>query len=137
VTGPAPSARGVPSHSWRPTWRCLGSCGVDDCVGGVHGRALTQDCYCAWWLSEGDKKRASLFRTTHSFPLHHRQTAEQTTLHTCQTETACSHIHVITGIHPYFCDKDETSQHLVIECPIAKNIWCIVHMAFGIYIITK
>jgi hypothetical protein len=31
-----------------------------------------------------------------------------------------------------FCDHDETIQHLFFECPFAKIIWRIVHMAFGI-----
>ena len=32
-----------------------------------------------------------------------------------------------------FCDQDETIQHLFIECPLAKMVWRIVHMAFNIY----
>jgi hypothetical protein len=31
-----------------------------------------------------------------------------------------------------FCDKEETIQHLFFECPLAKVIWRIVHMSFGI-----
>ena len=31
-----------------------------------------------------------------------------------------------------FCDKDETIQHLFFECPLAKIIWRIVHIDFGI-----
>jgi hypothetical protein len=32
----------------------------------------------------------------------------------------------------YFCDQDETIQHLLIKCPLAKIVWCIAHMAFSI-----
>jgi hypothetical protein len=32
----------------------------------------------------------------------------------------------------YFCDHKETVQHLFIECPLAKMVWCVVHMAFAI-----
>ena len=31
-----------------------------------------------------------------------------------------------------FCDKEETIHHLFFECPFAKVIWRIVHMAFNI-----
>jgi hypothetical protein len=31
-----------------------------------------------------------------------------------------------------FCDIDETIQHLFIEFPLAKTIWRIVHIFFGI-----
>jgi mannosylglycoprotein endo-beta-mannosidase len=31
-----------------------------------------------------------------------------------------------------FCDQDETIQHLFFQCPFAKVIWRIVHMAFGV-----
>jgi hypothetical protein len=31
-----------------------------------------------------------------------------------------------------FCDKDESIKHLFFECPLAKIIWRVVHMAFGI-----
>ena len=31
-----------------------------------------------------------------------------------------------------FCDHEETIQHLFFECPLAKVVWCIVHMTFGI-----
>jgi hypothetical protein len=31
-----------------------------------------------------------------------------------------------------FCDKDESINHLFFECPLAKIIWRIVHMTFGI-----
>jgi hypothetical protein len=30
------------------------------------------------------------------------------------------------------CDQDETIQHLFIECPLAKVVWRIVHMAFSL-----
>jgi hypothetical protein len=31
-----------------------------------------------------------------------------------------------------FCDQEENVQQLFIECPFAKIIWTIVHMAFNI-----
>jgi hypothetical protein len=31
-----------------------------------------------------------------------------------------------------FCDQKETVQHLSIQCPIAKIVWRLVHMAFSI-----
>jgi hypothetical protein len=31
-----------------------------------------------------------------------------------------------------FCDNKESIQHLFFECPLAKIIWCIVHMTFGL-----
>jgi hypothetical protein len=31
-----------------------------------------------------------------------------------------------------FCDHNESVQHLFIECPLAKIIWRIVHMSFGL-----
>jgi hypothetical protein len=31
-----------------------------------------------------------------------------------------------------FCDKDESIKHLFFECPLAKIIWRVVHMTFGI-----
>ena len=31
-----------------------------------------------------------------------------------------------------FCDQDETIQHLLFSCPLAKMIWRIVYMAFSI-----
>jgi hypothetical protein len=31
-----------------------------------------------------------------------------------------------------FCDKKETKQHLFLQCPLAKIVWRIVHMAFSI-----
>jgi hypothetical protein len=31
-----------------------------------------------------------------------------------------------------FCNQDETIQHLFIDCPLAKVVWRIVHMAFNI-----
>jgi hypothetical protein len=31
-----------------------------------------------------------------------------------------------------FCDQDETIQHLFFECPLAKIIWRIVHITFGL-----
>ena len=31
-----------------------------------------------------------------------------------------------------FCDHDEIIQHLFFECQLAKNIWRIVHMFFGL-----
>ena len=34
-----------------------------------------------------------------------------------------------------FCDQDETIQHLFIDCPLAKMVWRIVHMAFNIYML--
>jgi hypothetical protein len=31
-----------------------------------------------------------------------------------------------------FCDKEEIIQHLFIDYPLAKIIWLIIHMSFGI-----
>ena len=31
-----------------------------------------------------------------------------------------------------FCDHDETIQHLFIECPLAKLLWRMIHIAFNI-----
>jgi hypothetical protein len=31
-----------------------------------------------------------------------------------------------------FCDQKETIQHLFIQCPLAKMVWRIIHMTFGI-----
>jgi hypothetical protein len=31
-----------------------------------------------------------------------------------------------------FCDNKESIQHLFFECPLAKIIWCIIHMTFGL-----
>jgi hypothetical protein len=31
-----------------------------------------------------------------------------------------------------FCDHKETIQHLFIQCPLAKMVWRIIHMTFGI-----
>jgi hypothetical protein len=31
-----------------------------------------------------------------------------------------------------FCDQKETVQHLFLQCPLAKMVWRIVHMAFSI-----
>jgi hypothetical protein len=31
-----------------------------------------------------------------------------------------------------FCDKDESIQHLFIDCPLAKVVWRIVYMTFGL-----
>jgi hypothetical protein len=31
-----------------------------------------------------------------------------------------------------FCDNKESIQHLFFECPLAKIIWCITHMTFGL-----
>jgi hypothetical protein len=31
-----------------------------------------------------------------------------------------------------FCDKDESIHHLFFECPLAKIVWRIVHMTFGL-----
>jgi hypothetical protein len=31
-----------------------------------------------------------------------------------------------------FCDQKETIQHLLIQCPLEKMVWRIVHMTFGI-----
>jgi hypothetical protein len=39
----------------------------------------------------------------------------------CHGSTKCVH-----------CDQDETIQHLFIECPLAKVVWRIVHMAFSL-----
>jgi hypothetical protein len=30
------------------------------------------------------------------------------------------------------CEKDETIQHLFFDCPLAKIVWRIIHMSFGI-----
>jgi hypothetical protein len=30
------------------------------------------------------------------------------------------------------CDHNESVQHLFIECPLAKIIWHIIHMSFGL-----
>jgi hypothetical protein len=32
----------------------------------------------------------------------------------------------------FYCDQDETLQHLFISCPLARVVWRIVHMAFNI-----
>jgi hypothetical protein len=32
----------------------------------------------------------------------------------------------------FFCDHEETAQHLFIKCPFAKIIWNIINMAFNI-----
>uniref|UniRef100_A0A453SF15 Reverse transcriptase zinc-binding domain-containing protein n=1 Tax=Aegilops tauschii subsp. strangulata TaxID=200361 RepID=A0A453SF15_AEGTS len=32
----------------------------------------------------------------------------------------------------YFCDQNETIQHLFIECPLAKLLWRTIHIAFNI-----
>uniref|UniRef100_A0A453K060 Reverse transcriptase zinc-binding domain-containing protein n=1 Tax=Aegilops tauschii subsp. strangulata TaxID=200361 RepID=A0A453K060_AEGTS len=31
-----------------------------------------------------------------------------------------------------FCDHDETIQHLFLECPLAKLLWRMIHIAFNI-----
>ena len=31
-----------------------------------------------------------------------------------------------------FCDRDETIQHLFIDCPLAKLLWRTIHIAFNI-----
>ena len=31
-----------------------------------------------------------------------------------------------------FCDKDESIKHLFLDCPLAKNLWRTVHLAFNI-----
>jgi hypothetical protein len=36
-----------------------------------------------------------------------------------------------------FCDHKETVQHLFIECPLAKMVWRVVHMAFAIIPLTS
>ena len=32
----------------------------------------------------------------------------------------------------YFCDKEESIQHIFFDCPLDKLVWCIVHMSFNL-----
>jgi hypothetical protein len=36
------------------------------------------------------------------------------------------------NLKSYFCDEDETIQHLFIECPLAQMVCRVVHMIFNI-----
>ena len=31
-----------------------------------------------------------------------------------------------------FCDQNETIKHLFLDCPLAKLLWCSVHIAFNV-----
>ena len=31
-----------------------------------------------------------------------------------------------------FCEENESIQHLFFECPLAKIVWRVVHMSFGL-----